>query len=236
MKKLKDNIINKDQGFILPLCFLVFYILERVSVFYWIRQCAKGYYKGKSIEKPLLLSCVFPEIWVVGNIILAVIIKEIINSPIDQWLIILFGIYAIERTFEMIIYQINVLFFHKLNKEFFEEPKGEHKKEPKEGANEYKIKSVTRSIILLILNMVEYILQFSVMFGVVGALMGIKQVDIGPVESFLIFMNSYDLSSFRDNPIISLAFGETVIGLFMNILCISYFIGMLPQVKAENKY
>lgn len=236
MKRLKDNLFGKDQGFIVQSCFVLFYILERISLFFWIRWIVGRHDKAK---ESFVFSYIFPEIWVVGNMIIAILSRTIVQNTTTRWVLIILSLYAVERTFEMLVYQINVLFFHKLNNVFLEE-KEQTKNENNNGTGQnkngqgYQIKSATRTVILLIFNIVEYILQFAVIFSAVGSLLGIQQMHIGLTESFLIFMNLGDLTTFSNHPTVCIAFMETLIGLFMNILCIAYFIGMLPTVRMKE--
>ena len=74
--KLKKGIIGRDDGFIVQSLFLIFYFLERVSIFYWIRKIAKIRAEKKKLGKPFVCSYIFPEIWVIANIILQLVRKR----------------------------------------------------------------------------------------------------------------------------------------------------------------
>ncbi len=239
MKKLKPNTFSKENGFIVPLTFLIFYILERISLFYWIRKI--GIYLAKSKkEKPFVQTYIFPEIWVALNIFFAILVEKIAPSIKTNWLLILLLIYAIERIFEMFVYQINVLFFHQLIPTFIITPSN-NKKEKKNNNtnvessnNGYTLKSSIRTVLMLFLNMLEYILQFAAIYAIILNLEGNSEQTLGIIGSFQIFMNMADLDSFSKNPLTIIAYSETLIGIFMNILCLARFVGALPEVKEKG--
>ena len=52
-------------------------------------------------------------------------------------------------------------------------------------------------------------------------------------QSFQIFMSMGDLQNYSDSKIFVFAYIETILGMFMNIACLAYFIGMLPDTKSK---
>lgn len=88
-----------------------------------------------------------------------------------------------------------------------------------------------RTIILLILNMIEYILEFSLMFAGLYAIYNNPLFKLNLIDSFNLFMNVSDLTAFDGINFLYLVYFETIIDIFMNILCIARFIGELPEVK-----
>ena len=95
----------------------------------------------------------------------------------------------------------------------------------------YVLKSATRTIIMLVLNMIEYMLQFAVMFTCLSVIFNNPNLNVNFIDSFQIFMLSNGLEEFEGKIIFSLVYFEIVIGIFMNILCISRFINEMPNVK-----
>lgn len=49
-----------------------------------------------------------------GNLVFAIIAQNVVQSTDIKWLSIVFMLYAIERIWEMFVYQTNVLFFTRL--------------------------------------------------------------------------------------------------------------------------
>lgn len=229
--KLKPNLINKEDGFIVQTLYVIFYILERVSLFYLVRNIAKRISKS---ERPLVSTPMFPELWAVSNTLLAVISVYLIPVINCKWLLIVFVVYAILRIMEMFVYQINVLLFHRLANVFQDINKKALASEP--STESYHIKSSTRTVILLLLNMYEYIVQFAVIFAATESLAACECVHIGILGSFQLFMNvsSLDLTANHSDILFTAVYIETVIGIFVNIICLARFISILPEVREKG--
>lgn len=141
----------------------------------------------------------------------------LVDNSIIQFVIL---IYVIERTFELYVYQVNVLLFDPL----------------KVGRENYKIKSATRMVILLVMNMVEYTFWFSSMYSALCFFSGTYCPDgfIFFMDSFSVFTNLSGPSDISFNGFQFLAFVETVIGMFMNLICLARFVGLLPAVATHD--
>lgn len=231
--KLKPNLINKEDGFIVQTLYVIFYILERVSLFYLVRNFAKRISKS---ERPLVSTPLFPEMWAVSNTLLAVILVYLIPVINCRWLLIVFVVYAILRIMEMFVYQINVLLFHRLANVFQDINKKASASESEPSTESYHIKSSTRTVILLLLNMYEYIVQFAVIFAATESLAACECVHIGILGSFQLFMNvsSLDLTANHSDILFTAVYIETVIGIFVNIICLARFISILPEVREKG--
>ena len=95
------------------------------------------------------------------------------------------------------------------------------------------IKSTTRVVILLIMNMIEYTFWFSCVYSCLCFL-----VEGVMPEGFVFVLESFNkmtnLSSPADISVVHfqiIAFFETLVGMFMNLVCLARFIGLLPSVK-----
>lgn len=231
--KLKPNFINKEDGFIVQTLYVLFYILERVSLFYLVRNIAKRISKS---ERPLVSTPMFPEVWAVSNTLLAVILVYLIPVINCKWLLIVFVVYAILRIMEMFVYQINVLLFHRLANVFQDINKKASASESDSSTESYHIKSSTRTVILLLLNMYEYIVQFAVIFAATESFAACECVHIGILGSFQLFMNvsSLDLTANHSDILLTAVYIETVIGIFVNIICLARFISILPEVREKG--
>ena len=236
----KRKIISKEDGFIVPVFYWVFHILEMISVFYLVRKINRFFFdhrrnKNDGRVKPFTAEYIFPEVWLVLNMLIAGVISPLIlkntGSVVACYIL---GIYAMLRVMELFVYQINVLFFHRLNA-YFLGGGTSISGAPNPKPNEYVIKSATRTVIMLVLNMVEYVLQFVVMFLAIEIVTGYGDATISVIDSFELFMNAGDLTLYRSSPLFAQAYAETLIGIFMNIVCLARFIGSLPEVKVKNE-
>lgn len=260
MNLKKKPFISRDEGFIVEILFLVFFIAERISIFYWFRKIINGIWIRKhkrkilndkngsyckKLKTPLGKSYILPELWAVGNVLGTILFfklieKSMITSKVIIWIIL---IISFLRVWELIIYQINVLFFHRLNNTYLESPtkKSNINKawekfnsfHNKNKSDEYAIKSAMRTVILLIINMVEYIFQFSLMYTAISVISGSTPEISNILASFEIFMNLSTFENLINNSniyLVRISQIETILGIFMNIICLGRFIGMLPEV------
>ena len=81
---------------------------------------------------------------------------------------------------------------------------------------------------MFVLNMIEYFLQFSVLFGCLSIIYDNPAISMSPFYSFKVFMLSSGTESVEGQLLINLVNFEVIIGIFMNILCISRFINEMP--------
>jgi hypothetical protein len=233
----KRHLFSKEDGFIVPGLYWIFYVLERISVFYVVRKVNRYFFEHRKNKddgrvKPFTSEYVFPELWLAGNMIFAAVAPHILRASTFRAVALIIGIYSMLRVFEMLVYQINVLFFHRMNGYFHGSTQsGADQAKPAE----YVIKSATRTVLMLVLNMVEYVLQFVVVFQAIHMFLGIDGVTVTVLDSFEIFMNSGSLEMYAESPLFMYAYIETVIGIFMNIVCLARFIGLLPDVKVKDE-
>lgn len=163
----------------------------------------------------------FPEIWATENLALAVcagLFSYTLGGILPQIILL---VYVIERSVQLFVYQVNVLLFDPIAV-----PVGE-----------YKIKSATRTIILLIMNMIEYTFWFSCIYSCLGLLLEGYSPEgfVFVLESFNTFTNLSTPSDISLERFQALAFIETLLGMFMNLICLGRFIGMLPSVQTVDE-
>lgn len=204
--------------FIVDLWAEIFEWLSKISVFYWIGFLDRHTIKKLTNEKNKYL---FPEVWVLGNLIVATILSFSLPFCESREWVSFFMIYAVERCFEILVYQINVLLFAPY-------------RDSKAG-KEYKIKSPTRMIVLLLHNVFEFVIWFVVIY-ISSDLLTIGTANsVGDyyMRSFLLFTNldTSFLGENRQNILLYIGLAEVLVGLFMTILCLARFIGILPGVK-----
>ena len=228
-KRFKTELINKENGFIVQTLHFIFYWLERISLFHFIRWLARN------DKDAFVNSYMFSEIWTVGNLIFAGFISlNLIKYSNCICLTYILLIYAIFRILEMLVYQINALFFHRLNSKYIEiiDDKKDKDNIKNDGS---QLLSATRTVILLIFNVFEYIIQFSVIFAAISVINGLPVLNIGFIQSFELFMSLADIEVYmQPRWLFVVAYLEVLIGIFMNLLCLARFIGILPGIKTKS--
>ena len=217
--------INKTNGFIVPVLFFVFYSLKRISIFPLFISFNRKVFGDEFVSKNYIL----PELWVVINLVLSIIGKHIINSTENIVFAYMFLLTASLRVFAMLIYQINVLFFDRYAQWFLYTP-------TKKKKDNYVIQSGTRIIILLLINMLEYVVHFSVIFVALNCISGNSAGNITIADSLKLFFNMHELSTFANSNILFFAYSEVGIGMFMNILCIARMLNLLPNTKTVENF
>ena len=234
---MTDKKTTLQDGIILWISYHLFDALRQVSVFQQIRNLSKWLWNRNYTKKnpnatheeknaywkehrPFTLGFLFPEIWVLSNIALAIIGCIIVRKETTEWICWLFCLYAILRTLELFVYQVNVLLFDPI----------------KMGRSTYRIKSATRTVLLLICNIFEYILWFSVvyLFMYRGQALNVDNLHI-VMGSGTMFANIASPEDFKISDIVFVAYVESAIGIFMNIVCLARFISLLPPVQSIDE-
>lgn len=230
-----------QDGIILWFAYHLFDFLRQVSLFQQIRNISKWIWKFRFKKKnpnaskeehdkawkehrPFTFGFLFPELWVIGNILLAIVGCIIIANTSCMVGYYIFLVYAFLRTFELFVYQINVLLFDPI----------------KSGWTAYRIKSATRTVLLLICNIFEYVLWFSVVYTFVyktyNQNIDSLRVILESVTTLANISSPEDFSDYEKGfEITIIAHIESVIGIFMNIICLARFISLLPPIQSIDK-
>lgn len=209
---------NINEWFILELSDWIFGTLEKISIFNAIRKL-----KNTTSYK-------FVDLWVVGNLIAAILSSIIVyNLTIEnKYIVYIILIYSFLRVFEVIIYQINVLFFHPYR--------------AKKQGKEYKLKSVTRMVIALLHNYMEIMFWYSTMIISIIIFNGDSPYNLTWVEiirSNILCIATLDGNSVKEavnssyNYLSSLVFLEIISGIIMTIISLARFIGALPGADSQ---
>jgi hypothetical protein len=201
-----------NDSFILNLWEKIFLILSFISIFSLIRLFKKN------------MTYTFVEIWVLFNTILAfgsIIVVYYLDPKYEiiLWVIVIYGAL---RIFEIINYQINVLLF---------DPYRAFKK-----GVEYKIKSPSRLVILLLHNYFEIVCWFTVVL--ISSLSLNNLIDNN--WEYYLRINFLCISTFETEFIsdalltggkLSLfAFYESIAGFIVTLITLARFIGLLPGI------
>ena len=88
---------------------------------------------------------------------------------------------------------------------------------------------------MFVLNMIEYFLQFLVMFGCLSIIFDNPAISMSLFDNFKVFMLSSGTENIESQLLINLVNFEVIVGIFMNILCISRFINEMPGVRKYDK-
>ena len=190
----------------------IFNILRWISIFQYIRFL------------PFAKSHGFVELWVLSNTFLAFIayLSNKIYEP--GWWSVLFICYGFLRVFEIIVYQINVVFFD----EFRAEQKG----------LKYAVKSYRRILILLLHNYVEIIFWFASSYLVLYPHFQVAYNDTvfnAIYASFRVTTNlGLDSVEALTNLGRNLLWVQSISGLLMTIISIARFINVLPIPDTDD--
>lgn len=166
----------------------------------------------------------FVEVWVLGHLIVSILVTFFSNSAkIPLWEPFFF-FYGGWRVYEVVIYQINVVFFG----QSMAEKKGE----------QYVIRGFLRIVILLLHNFVEIIFWFAFFYR------NLPNAFNDKISSFIysIIFSFYTMTTFGHSnvtPINKMGYVLTSIqaftGLFMALIVVSRFIAFLPKPRTlEN--
>ena len=199
--------------FIVEFWSTIFSWLAWVSPFRWIRALFKST-KG---------SYLFVEIWVLSHLVLSVLLLVLFCPGALSFIKFLLIAYGCLRVFEIVIYQINVLFFDEYR--------------AKKAGKDYAVKNFRRLVLLLLHNYVEIIfwyalgyLTFNTAFQ--NGLVNLRSACHALGLSFNI-MTTFGIGTTSPiGPIgFYLVFSQGVIGLFMALVVLARFIALLPSPK-----
>lgn len=194
----------------------IFNVLSKISVFSLVRQIF-----------PSAINARFVDFWVLGHLTLSLVsIFIAVNSPHPLIGYIFMG-YGFIRTFEIVVYQTNVLLFDEY-------------RVIKLGG-EYHLEGYRRIVLLLLHNYFEIIFWLACTYTVMTESFDHKwQLGTGTVlggiySSFITMttFGDFDLSPKSNLAAIILLFHATV-GLFMTLLSLARFISLIPAPKTRD--
>ena len=203
----------RKDSFLVDMWERIFKVLSYISIFHIIRKI-----KGS-------MSYRFVDYWVVGNFLLSIVSSIIVFYLNEKfiYLMIALSAYGSLRVFEVIVYQINVVFF---------DPYRAYK-----ARRQYKDKSIRRIILALFHNYVEIMFWFAV---IVLTIAKVSHISVTAswfeyVTSTILCVAVFDRTGLeniigKNLYLAELVFVEIVAGLIMTIISIARFIGILPDV------
>lgn len=196
--------MSKDS-FIVPLWSFVLKILEKISLFYVIRNyILPNYTKGNYR---------FVDFWLIFHTILSIVYlfcaySKSVPTSIKYFLLV----YGALRVFEIFIYQLNVILVHPYN------------------SNNYSLYSYRRMTISLIHNFFEIIFWFAGTYLVMHFMSNPEEA----IYNSFIHMTAFSGEVEDWVTFIILQF-QALIGLFMTILSFARFISLFPQPKSMDE-
>jgi len=200
----------------------VFKLLSYISIFSVIRRIAPSFTKTYT----------FVEYYVTLNTALSVIALFIVtyrkNFVNTLFLSLIMG-YGFVRTFEIIIYQINVLLFD----EYRTSIKGRR----------YAVRGYRRMVLLLFHNYIEIVCWFGVAYmwfykrGYIVLKEAGHPTFLNVFHESMILMFSFSPSQYIDRSNLGLALFTTqaIIGLFMTMVVFARFLGLLPPPRSMDE-
>jgi hypothetical protein len=157
------------------------------------------------------------ELWVAGNALLAFASASaatLAPEAIGVWALVAYGAL---RVFEITVYQVNVLLFDQLRA---------HR-----AGKSYALEGYTRIVLLLLTNYLEIILWFAAAYAVLVPQLGGVDRNLPSllVESFATFTGFGPAHLDPQTRLaLALVWAESAAGLFMSIVVLARFVGMLP--------
>ncbi len=173
------------------------------------------------------VSYAFVEGWVIFNWLFALVASIISFHTQNKIILVVLVSYGMLRIFEIFVYQINVVLFDPYRARIQNK--------------QYKIKSPTRLVILLLHNYSEIIFWFS---AITMSVLAINDT-LEHTWSYYIRLNFLSITTLDLNELykeglifeeyIVIAFYESIVGFLMTIISLARFISILPGVKSIEK-
>lgn len=219
-EKVNDDDLNqsvKDNSFIVDLWSDIFKIFSWISPF----KLVLFFLPKLRGETKYIGGYKFTDAWVLGHLLLSFILY-VISIPSQLLLFKQIAVlYGSIRLFEIVVYQINILFF------------GSHRADKR--GETYFIRGYPRLNILLLHNFFEIVLWFALFYNVYSSTYVFQNTMISPFLIYLklsfVMMTTYgyvNITSLTNFGYI-LTQIQSLIGMFITILMISRFISYMPK-------
>lgn len=203
-------------SFIVEFWSSIFGILAKVSVFTLVRKAF-----------PSAITARFVDFWVLSHLVLSMV--AVVVAVYSPYLVIgyLFMGYGFLRTFEIVVYQTNVLLFDEYR--------------VVKAGGEYRLEGYRRIVLLLLHNYFEIILWLACTYTVIATDFEHKwQPGTGTVFGG-IYSSFITMTSFGDFDLLpkstmaaSVLLFHATVGLFMTLLSLARFISLIPAPKTRD--
>ena len=129
------------------------------------------------------------------------------------------------RVFEVIIYQVNVLLFDEYR--------------AKKNNHTYSLRSYRRTVLLLLHNFAEIIFWFAASYKVLAGAFTVTTSNsmIHAIYNSFVVMTSFGSPDLQPTSNIGLyiLWGQSVAGLFLTLISLARFMGLLPIPKTQDE-
>lgn len=203
-------------SFIVEFWSSIFGILAKVSVFTLVRKVF-----------PSAITARFVDVWVLSHLVLSMVAVVVaVYSPYPVLGYLFMG-YGFLRTFEIVVYQTNVLLFDEYR--------------VVKAGGEYRLEGYRRIVLLLLHNYFEIILWLACTYTVMAAdfehkwLPGTGTVFGGIYSSFITMTSFGDFDLLpKSTMAASVLLFHATVGLFMTLLSLARFISLIPAPKTRD--
>lgn len=206
--------MGKSDSFIVDFWAFIFKILGNISFFNLVRKVFPKTRSGR-----------FSEIWALSHVFLSILSVPAVLYIHNQYVSFAIAVYALLRVFEVVVYQTNVLLFDEY-------------RAVKAGRG-YALNGYRRMVILLMQNYCEIIFWFAAQYIFFQsmfqfAVQGSHESVLGAVYTSFVVMTSFGFYNVTPLGVLaySLVIGQAMIGLFMTLLSLARFIGVIPTPKS----
>ncbi|UTW12818.1 hypothetical protein [Marinobacterium rhizophilum] len=206
--------MERSDSFIVGFWASIFKVLGSFSFFNLIRKVFPRARTGR-----------FSEIWALSHVILSVASVPAVLYIKNEYIGFVIAIYALLRVYEVVIYQANVLLFDEFR--------------AIKAGKDYALHGYRRIVILLMQNYFEIIFWFAAQYIFFKSMFsfsveGSHESVLGAVYTSFVVMTSFGYYNVTPLGVLaySLVIGQAMIGLFMTLLSLARFIGVIPTPKS----
>jgi len=197
----------------------IFRWLSKVSLFFLVRK----------VFESTQGSGRFVDAWALGHLFLSMIAVPVVLYFPVTWVGGVVAGYAFLRVFEVVVYQMNVLLFDEYR--------------ARKAGKVYELFGYRRIILLLMQNYFEIIFWFAAQYAFFSQIFnftvpGSNESVFGSVYTSFVVMTSFGF--YNVTPLSVLAYtiviAQALIGLFMTLLSLARFIGLIPTPKSRDEF
>ncbi|MCL1479671.1 hypothetical protein MIH18_18265 [Marinobacter sp. M3C] len=207
---------ERPKTFILDFWACIFKVLGKISFFNLVR-----------FVFPSAKTGLFSEAWALGHVALSILSVPAVLYINNYYVGLSIVAYALLRVFEVVVYQTNVLLFDEYR--------------AKKAGKEYALHGYRRMVVLLMQNYFEIIFWFAAQYVFFNGLFsfsvaGSHESVFGAIYTSFVVMTSFGYYNVTPLGVLaySLVIGQAVIGLFMTLLSLARFIGLIPTPKSRD--
>jgi hypothetical protein len=206
------------KTFIVEFWARVFSFLTWISPFSWVRAIFK---KG-------FISYLFVDIWATAHLLFSFLLLIVFPLGNNSTFKLILLIYGSLRIFEILIYQVNVMFFDEYR--------------TKKKRRKYALKGYRRLVILFNKNYIEIIFWYSFAYSYFNESFTNCSVFLNSAsQAIAVSFNAMTSFGFQITQPINmlgyfLYFSQSAIGVFMVIVILAKFIGIIPPPKSMDMF